>query len=108
MGQLKGSERKYLRGVAHGYQPMVQIGKEGLTDNVLDAIDHAITAHELIKVKIAADRDDREALVPVIEARLDCDCVGTIGRIAILYRQHPDPEKRKIVFPGPGGSPSPG
>jgi len=100
MGKLKGSERKYLRGVAHGYQPMVQIGKEGLTDNVLGAIDDAIAAHELIKVKIAADRAEREALVPVIEKRADCECVGTIGRIAILFRQHPEPEKRKIALPG--------
>ncbi len=102
MAKLTGSQRKHLRGVAHGYKPIVQIGKEGLTDNVIGAIDSAIAARELIKVKIAADRDDREALVPVIEARINCECVGMIGRIAILYRQHPDPEKRKINLPRAG------
>ena len=100
MAKLTGSQRKFLRGTAHGYQPMVHIGKEGLTDNVIGAIGDAIAAHELIKVKIAADRDEREALVPIIETRVECECVGTIGRIAILYRQHPDPEKRKITVPG--------
>jgi RNA-binding protein len=99
MGELKGSQRKYLRGVAHGYKPMVQIGKEGLSDNVVGAIDTALKAHELIKVKIGAERDEREKLVPVIEERLSCECVGTVGRMAILYREHPDPEKRKIAFP---------
>jgi len=99
MGKLSGAERKHLRGLAHGYQPLVQIGKVGLSDNVLAAIDTAIEAHELIKVKIVADRDERGALVPIIEERADCECVGTVGRIAILYRQHPDPEKRKIGFP---------
>lgn len=101
MAKLTGSQRKHLRGIAHGTQPMVHIGKDGLTDNVIGAIDSAIAAHELIKVKIAADRADREALVPVIEARVECECVGTIGRIAILYRQHPDPDKRKIAIPRP-------
>jgi len=99
MGELKGSQRKYLRGAAHSYKPQVQIGKEGLSDNVVDAIDTALQAHELIKVKIAAERDQREQFVPVIEERLICECVGTVGRMAILYRQHPDPEKRKIAFP---------
>ncbi len=99
MGELKGSQRKYLRGVAHSYKPQVQIGKEGLSDNVIDAIDTALEAHELIKVKIAAERDERERFVPVIEERLECECVGTVGRMAILYRENPDPEKRKIAFP---------
>ena len=99
MGELKGSQRKYLRGAAHSYKPQVQIGKEGLSDNVVDAIDTALQAHELIKVKIAAERDQREQFVPIIEERLNCECVGTVGRMAILYRQHPDPEKRKIAFP---------
>jgi RNA-binding protein len=97
MGELKGSQRKYLRGLAHSYNPLVQIGKEGLSENVFAAIDAALEAHELIKVKIAAERAEREKSVPVIEEHLNCECVGTVGRMAILYRQHPDPEKRKIV-----------
>jgi RNA-binding protein len=99
MGELKGSQRKYLRGLAHSYKPQVQIGKEGLTENVFAAIDTALEAHELIKVKIAAERDQREELVPVIEERLECECVGTVGRMAILYRENSDPEKRKIAVP---------
>jgi len=99
MGELKGSQRKYLRGVAHSYKPMVQIGKEGLSESVIRAIDSALEAHELIKVKIAAERDEREQFVPLIEARVSCECVGTVGRIAILYRESPDPEKRKISVP---------
>ena len=102
MGELKGSQRKYLRGVAHGYKPVVQIGKEGLSESVVRAIDAALEAHELIKLKIAAQRDEREQLVPLIEARLICECVGTVGQMAILYREHPDPEKRKIAVPATG------
>ena len=99
MGELKGSQRKYLRGLAHSYKPLVQVGKEGLSENVLGSIDTNLEAHELIKVKIAAERDKREQLVPVIEERLNCECVGTVGRMAILYRENSDPEKRKIAVP---------
>jgi RNA-binding protein len=99
MRELKGAQRKHLRGVAHAYKPIVQIGKEGLSENVFGAIDAALESHELIKVKMAAERDQREQFVPVIEERLDCECVGTVGRMAILYRQQSDPEKRKIQLP---------
>lgn len=99
MNELSGAQRKYLRGVAHSYKPLVQIGKEGLTDNVLGAIDAAIEANELIKIKMAAEREEREELVPIIVERLNCESVGTIGRVAILYRQNPDPEKRTISLP---------
>ena len=67
MGELKGSQRKYLRGLAHSYKPQVQIGKEGLSESVIRAIDIALGAHELIKVKIAAERDEREKIVPIID-----------------------------------------
>jgi len=99
MGALKGSQRKYLRGVAHGIRPLVQNGKEGLSEGVFDAIDTALEAHELVKVKIAAERDEREQFVPIIENRVKCECVGTVGRMAIFYRQQSDPEKRKITLP---------
>jgi RNA-binding protein YhbY len=50
-------------------------------------------------VKIAAERDEREQFVPIIENRVKCECVGTVGRMAIFYRQQSDPEKRKITLP---------
>lgn len=100
MGRLTGSQRQALRGMAHGLEPAVQIGKEGLTDPVVTAIDRSLAAHELVKVRIAAERDDRKLVSRTIESELGCECVGLIGRMAILYRRHPDPEKRKILLPG--------
>ena len=97
--KLSGSQRKHLRGLAHSYNPHVQVGKEGLSESVFRALETAIEAHELIKVRIAADRDERKASIPIIEERLSCECVGTIGRMVILFREHPDPEKRTIKVP---------
>jgi len=95
---LKGSQRTRLRGLAHGYRPAVQIGKAGLTDSVVTAIDDALTASELIKVQIFTARDERQQIAAAIEERLSCECAGAVGRMAIFYRQQPDPEKRKIVI----------
>lgn len=99
MGTLTGAQRKHLRGLAHDFRPAVYIGKEGLSDAVVRSIDLAIEANELIKVKIAADRDARAELVPVIEERTNSECVGAVGHMAILYRRNPDPEKRRVELP---------
>ena len=93
---LTGSQRTHLRGLAHGYRPAVQIGKGGLTDSVVSAIDNALTANELIKVQIFTARDERRQITSAVEERLACECAGAVGRMAIFYRQHPDPEKRTI------------
>lgn len=93
---LTGSQRTRLRGLAHGYRPAVQIGKGGLTDTVVAAIDTALTASELIKVQIFSEREERRKMAAVIEERLTCECAGSVGRMAIFYRQQPDPEKRHI------------
>ncbi len=91
---LKGSQRTRLRGLAHGYRPAVQIGKGGLTD--MAAIDAALTTSELVKVQIFTARAERQQIADAIEERLDCECAGAVGRMAIFYRQQPDPEKRHI------------
>lgn len=96
---LTGSQRKFLRGVAHGLHAKAQIGKEGLTDTVVASLDDLLTARELVKVQILAEREERAAIAAALEPRLGCECVGTIGRMAILYRQQPDPERRRIELP---------
>lgn len=99
MNALKGSQRKYLRGLAHDLRPLVQIGKEGVSPSVLDSIDRALEAHELVKIQIMAERDERRVMVEAVERGARCECVGTIGKRAILYRRQEDPEKRKITLP---------
>ncbi len=97
---LSGTQRKHLRGLAHGLRPAVQVGKEGLTEGVVTAVDSALEASELVKVRIAAERDERAEVTGQLERRLGCECVGTVGRMAILFRRHPDPEQRSITLPG--------
>jgi RNA-binding protein len=98
--RLTGSQRKYLRGLAHSLDPVVHVGNAGLTEAVIAATTRALADHELVKVKIAADRDDRERMATEIEAACDADLAGMIGRIAILFRPKEDPEQREIVLPG--------
>lgn len=83
-------ERTHLKGRAHALEPVVQIGSAGLTDTVVAEVDRALTAHELIKVRIAgADRDAREALCDTLCERVDAAEVQRVGKILVLWRPRP-------------------
>ena len=98
--ELSGAQRKYLRGMAHYLKPVVQMGKNGLTDTVVESIDKALSDHELIKVRIAPSADGgKRELADEIAERTRSAWVGLVGFIVILYRQQEDPEKQTIELP---------
>jgi RNA-binding protein len=96
---LKGSDRKYLRGLAHRLKPVVYVGKTGLTPNVLAAIDEALEHHELIKIRFQGFKDQKQAFAETIAQESHSEVVGMVGHIVTFYRQQPDPEKRDIRIP---------
>ena len=87
---LRPRERAHLKARAHALEPKVQVGHGGLTDAVVMEIDRALTAHELIKVKILADRDVREEIAGAICARTDSALVQSVGKVVVLWRPKPD------------------
>jgi RNA-binding protein len=99
MANLTSSQRKWLRGQAHVLRPVVQIGRQGLTEATLRQADAALDAHELIKVQAAAPREEKEGIAERLAAELHAEVAGRIGHVIILFRQHPDPEKQIYELP---------
>lgn len=99
MDTLKGFQKKHLKGLAHGLKPVVQIGKEGITEGVIRAVDQCLLRHELIKIKFTDFKDLKEEWTREIEIKTGSERVGMIGHTAILYRPQTDPEKIKIALP---------
>jgi RNA-binding protein len=95
MTELTSRQRKTLRGMAHGLEPVVLVGKSGLGAAQLTQIDQALGDHELIKIRFLAGKPAPEELDAIVEA-LHCGVAGSIGHIAILFRVARDPEKRRI------------
>ena len=88
---LTPRDRRKLKARAHALEPVVQIGQGGVTDQVARELDRALTAHELIKVKVSApDRDAREALCDDIVTRTDAAEVQRVGKVLVLWRPKPD------------------
>lgn len=101
--RLTSRQRAHLRSLAHGQDPLIHIGKEGLTDAVEEAIAEAFHTRELVTIRVLdnAPREVRDMAEAVAGALDDVQVVRTIGGTALLYR--PDPEEPEITFPDAGG-----
>ena len=73
------------------------VGQHGLNENVLNELDIALDAHELVKVKIAAERDERVVIAQTLIERSGAELVQSIGQMSILFRRNE--KKPKILLP---------
>ena len=95
---LTGKQRHHLRGLAHAMKPIVQIGKGGIDDGLISAIDQALTDHELVKVRFGESAGvDRHEAADELAAATRSEVAQVLGNIVLLYR--PDPEEPKIALP---------
>jgi RNA-binding protein len=96
---LSEKQRKYLRGLAHGRDPIVMIGQSGLTPAVTNELDIALSAHELVKVRArVGDRDERDLILDELAKSTNSTLVQRIGNVGVFYR--PSKDKPRITLPG--------
>ena len=99
MASLSDKQIRNLRAQAHSLKPVVIVGGNGLTDNVLNEIEQAVDHHELIKVRLnAGDKDDRDAMIAEICEKVRVEVVQKIGHIIAVYRKNFDKPR---IDPGP-------
>jgi RNA-binding protein len=105
MKELAGFQAKYLRSLAHALKPVVFVGQKGITDALIASTEQAFDRHELIKVKFLdfKEKKQKKEIAEIIKTKTGCHMAGMIGHVAIFYKQHDDPEKRRVVLPIPKG-----
>lgn len=91
---LTGKQRSYLKSLANSIEPIMQIGKSGITETVLKQIDEALNARELIKINILNNSmlEAKETANEIAES-LKAEYVQSIGNKFVLYRE----SKEKII-----------
>ncbi len=95
---LTGKQRRHLRALAHKLAPVVQIGKGGLDDGLVAAVEQALADHELIKIKVGeAAGVDRHTAAEELAAKTKSEVAQVLGNIVVLYRA--DPDDPKISLP---------
>lgn len=86
-----------LKALAQRLEPVLHVGKGGVTDSFLKSADEALESHELIKIKFAAFKEEKHELAAQIAEKTSSFLVALVGHVAVLYRAGADPSKRKIV-----------
>ncbi|MEX2489183.1 MAG: ribosome assembly RNA-binding protein YhbY [Pseudomonadales bacterium] len=90
---ISQTERKRFRAIGHHLKPIVTVASKGVTDSVIQEIDRALRDHELIKIKVSAERDERKVVIQTLLETTKAELVQQIGATALLYRpaEEPDP-----------------
>lgn len=89
---LTSKQRAHLRSLSHELDPVVRVGKEGLTEPVVQATREAFNTRELVKVRVldAATEGIREVGEHLADQIDDTMLVQVIGSIVLLFRRHPE------------------
>ena len=96
---LSGRQAQHLRGLAHHLDPVVQLGKDGVTEPVVRATREALRVHELVKVRLPQiEREERRAMAAELVRQTGALLAGEVGRVLVLFLRHPT--KPKIEVPG--------
>lgn len=93
------TERKRFRAIGHHLKPVVTISGKGLSDGVVNELERALADHELIKIRINADRDERKLLVRAAVDATHAELIQQLGATALLYRpaDKPDPTLSNLL-----------
>ena len=97
---LKNAQKRYLRGLTHGLNPVVMVAERGLAPSVLKEMEIALDHHELIKVKInVLEREDKQLAVDALCEASGASVVQMIGKMALLYRpaKKPNPKLSNLL-----------
>jgi RNA-binding protein len=95
---LTSKQRAHLRGLAHDRKPVILIGHKGITEAVIKETAGALLAHELIKVRLG-EGETNEADAQALADGTTAELIAITGRMAILWKEHPDAQKRKVTLP---------
>ncbi|MCE7950865.1 MAG: ribosome assembly RNA-binding protein YhbY [Xanthomonadales bacterium PRO7] len=94
---LSPSQKRYLRGLAHSLKPVIMTGNKGVTPALIKEFSNALDQHELVKVKLGDDRDERKAHIAELGEGAKAELVQGIGRVACFYRRNE--EQPKLALP---------
>ena len=92
-------ERSNLRSMAQTIQPITQIGKGGISENLIVSLSEALEARELIKVSVLNNNDDDpKDIAAELEHLLNAQTVAVTGKKIVLYRKSSKKDFKHIVF----------
>jgi RNA-binding protein len=95
---LTGKQKRFLRSKAHHLDPIFQVGKGGVNENMIKQIDDVLEKRELIKVSVLQNcEDDRNDVAEQLRQGVKAELVQLIGHTIVLYKE--SKENKQLVLP---------
>ena len=92
--------RAYVRGLGNALDPVVQVGKDGLNENLVTSVELLLQARELVKIKVLKNSDlTSKEVAESLSTSLNADVVQVIGTIIILYKKSTRKDFKHIELP---------
>jgi RNA-binding protein len=96
--QISGQQKRKLKSIAHHIKPVIYIGKNGISESLIAALNKSLSDHELIKIKFIDFKDEKKSLIETLIAQTGSVLVSITGNVAVLFRQNEDPVRQRIVI----------
>lgn len=98
---LTPERKKQMRAIGHHLKPVVLVGDQGVSTGVLEELNRALNDHELVKVKIRAERETRKLLIDSLCEETGAHCIQSTGAMALLFRaaEQPNPRLSNLIRP---------
>lgn len=90
---LSNAIKRDLKGRAQRLEPLLRLGRSGLTDSFFASLDEELRRHELVKIKFAEFKEEKKAIAPEIAEKTGSELVMLVGNVAVFYRPRPDSEQ---------------
>ncbi len=96
---LTGKQRSYLKKLAHNIKPMLQIGKNGVSEEFLKQLDTSLELHELIKISVLENSDrNMKEIAEILVKELNCEFVSSVGFKIVVYRESNTLERKDRII----------
>ena len=91
---MTSARRAFLRSQSQTIGSVVMVGRDGLSENVVSALDDALDCHELVKVRFQAHKDEVQSISRELEERSASALVSVTGFTAVFFRESRNPDNR--------------
>lgn len=96
--ELTNKQISHLKGLGQKLDPVLVIGRNGVTESFVKGLNEALDQHELVKVRFGDFKEQKKTLAPELAAKAACQLIQRVGNVAVYFRQQAAPERRKIAI----------
>ena len=99
MDELTSRQRRFLMKKAHDLDPVVTVGRKGVTPPLVSMLDEALEHHELVKLRFQVFKEDKREIAVDLAGASRSTLVAVLGNRAVFYRQARDPGRAVAELP---------